>query len=68
MEEWSGLKLKLVEAEQRTRNAGRWTNSHTQRINHTLLLCAETFRAPVSGYKPWICTQQKSSEGGTGLS
>lgn len=60
MEEWSGLKLELAEAEQLAPNAGRWTNSHTWRINHTFLPCAETFRAPVLGRKPWISKQQRS--------
>lgn len=60
MEEWSGLKLELAGAEQLAPNAGRWTNSHTRRINHTFLPCAETFRAPVSGGKPWISKQQRS--------
>lgn len=59
MEEWSGLKLELAGVEQLAPNAGRWTNSHTRRINHTLP-CAETFRAPVSGGKPWISEQQRS--------
>lgn len=36
--------------------------SHKRRINHTFLQCAETYRAPVSGRKPWISTQQRSFE------
>lgn len=62
MEEWSGLKLELAGTEQLALNAGRWTNSHTRRINRNFLPCAETFRAPVSGRKPWISTQQRSPE------